>query len=116
MFAALRLTRSVFTQRSLSVVIGGNSNIATATTQSQQQQESRKERRRREALEASRKSQGSFVRDGDLVVGRTGLWQVIIGIEVHAQINSNRKLFSGKKKYTFFFAVLSLYKRKPIVT
>lgn len=58
--------------------------------------ESRKERRRREALEASRKTHGgSLRRDGDLFIGRTGLWQVIIGIEVHAQINSNHKLFSG---------------------
>ena len=30
-----------------------------------------------------------------LVPGRTGDWEVIIGLEVHAQVSSNAKLFSG---------------------
>lgn len=30
-----------------------------------------------------------------LVQGRTGSWEVVIGLEVHAQITSNSKLFSG---------------------
>ena len=31
----------------------------------------------------------------DLVAGRTGDWEVVIGLEVHAQVTSNAKLFSG---------------------
>lgn len=31
----------------------------------------------------------------NLVEGRTGLWEVVIGLEVHAQITSNAKLFDG---------------------
>ena len=27
--------------------------------------------------------------------GRTGQWEVVIGLEVHAQVSSNSKLFSG---------------------
>src|SRR6185312_9568060 len=30
-----------------------------------------------------------------LIKGATGDWEVVIGIEVHAQVNSNAKLFSG---------------------
>ena len=30
-----------------------------------------------------------------LVEGRTGLWEVVIGLEVHAQVSSQSKLFSG---------------------
>lgn len=30
-----------------------------------------------------------------LVQGRTGLWEVVIGLEVHAQVSSKSKLFSG---------------------
>ena len=30
-----------------------------------------------------------------LVKGNTGDWEIVIGIEVHAQIISNSKLFSG---------------------
>ena len=32
---------------------------------------------------------------GDLVHGATGDWEVVIGMEVHAQVNSRAKLFSG---------------------
>jgi aspartyl-tRNA(Asn)/glutamyl-tRNA(Gln) amidotransferase subunit B len=31
----------------------------------------------------------------DLVKGRTGEWEVVIGLEIHAQVTSNAKLFSG---------------------
>jgi aspartyl-tRNA(Asn)/glutamyl-tRNA(Gln) amidotransferase subunit B len=31
----------------------------------------------------------------DLVKGNTGNWEVVIGLEVHAQVTSNAKLFSG---------------------
>lgn len=31
----------------------------------------------------------------DLVEGRTGKWEVVIGLEVHAQVSSKSKLFSG---------------------
>jgi len=30
-----------------------------------------------------------------LVSGRTGDWEIVIGMEVHAQVVSNAKLFSG---------------------
>ena len=30
-----------------------------------------------------------------LVEGRTGAWEVVIGLEVHAQVISKAKLFSG---------------------
>ena len=31
----------------------------------------------------------------NLIAGATGDWEVVIGLEVHAQVNSNAKLFSG---------------------
>ena len=31
----------------------------------------------------------------NLVEGRTGEWEVVIGLEVHAQVSSTAKLFSG---------------------
>ncbi|MEO1207370.1 MAG: Asp-tRNA(Asn)/Glu-tRNA(Gln) amidotransferase subunit GatB [Pseudomonadota bacterium] len=31
----------------------------------------------------------------DLIPGATGDWEVIVGLEVHAQVNTNAKLFSG---------------------
>ena len=31
----------------------------------------------------------------NLVTGRTGEWEVVIGMEVHAQVTSESKLFSG---------------------
>ena len=31
----------------------------------------------------------------NLVSGRTGDWEVVIGMEVHAQVTSQSKLFSG---------------------
>jgi aspartyl-tRNA(Asn)/glutamyl-tRNA(Gln) amidotransferase subunit B len=32
---------------------------------------------------------------GNLIEGRTGDWEIVIGLEIHAQIVSNAKLFSG---------------------
>src|SRR6201998_4576185 len=32
---------------------------------------------------------------GKLIKGSTGDWEVVIGMEVHAQVTSNAKLFSG---------------------
>ncbi len=32
-----------------------------------------------------------------LITGRTGLWEIIIGLEVHAQVASETKLFSGAR-------------------
>jgi hypothetical protein len=29
------------------------------------------------------------------IEGKTGKWEVVIGLEVHAQVSSNSKLFSG---------------------
>ena len=33
--------------------------------------------------------------NGNLIEGRTGKWEVVIGLEVHAQVNATSKLFSG---------------------
>ena len=33
--------------------------------------------------------------DSKLIKGATGEWEVIVGLEVHAQVNSRAKLFSG---------------------
>ncbi len=32
---------------------------------------------------------------GKLIKGATGDWEVVIGMEIHAQVTSNSKLFSG---------------------
>ena len=29
------------------------------------------------------------------IEGRTGAWEIVLGLEVHAQVASNAKLFSG---------------------
>src|SRR5688572_33423132 len=34
-------------------------------------------------------------RPSKLVAGRTGDWEIVLGLEVHAQVASNAKLFSG---------------------
>ena len=31
----------------------------------------------------------------NLILGATGSWEVVIGLEVHAQVSSKAKLFSG---------------------
>jgi len=35
------------------------------------------------------------VKEDRLIEGKTGKWEVVIGLEVHAQVTSNSKLFSG---------------------
>src|ERR1700732_1938242 len=35
------------------------------------------------------------VQTSKLIKGATGDWEVVIGMEVHAQVNANAKLFSG---------------------
>jgi aspartyl-tRNA(Asn)/glutamyl-tRNA(Gln) amidotransferase subunit B len=37
----------------------------------------------------------STAANGKLIQGATGVWEVVIGMEVHAQVTSNAKLFSG---------------------
>ena len=33
--------------------------------------------------------------ESKLIQGRTGPWEIVLGLEVHAQVASNAKLFSG---------------------
>src|ERR1700683_5835351 len=33
--------------------------------------------------------------ESKLIEGRTGPWEVVLGLEIHAQVASNAKLFSG---------------------
>jgi hypothetical protein len=42
----------------------------------------------------TRRAGGVFM-TSNLVSGATGDWEVVIGLEVHAQVSSNAKLFSG---------------------
>ena len=44
---------------------------------------------------AKKKKQTNGKTNPNLVAGATGDWEVIIGLEVHAQVNSRAKLFSG---------------------
>src|SRR5216117_2289402 len=41
------------------------------------------------------KSMNVSVKPGKLIKGQTGDWEVVIGMEIHAQVTSNSKLFSG---------------------
>src|SRR6184192_198592 len=41
------------------------------------------------------KSMNVSVKPGKLIKGQTGDWEVVIGLEVHAQVTSKSKLFSG---------------------
>jgi aspartyl-tRNA(Asn)/glutamyl-tRNA(Gln) amidotransferase subunit B len=41
------------------------------------------------------KSMNATVKPGKLIKGQTGDWEVVIGMEVHAQVTSKSKLFSG---------------------
>src|SRR5579871_4584620 len=43
----------------------------------------------------ARRWQGMTAPSGKLIKGSTGDWEVVIGVEVHAQVTSNAKLFSG---------------------
>src|SRR6187551_3408533 len=44
---------------------------------------------------ARRRRRGMTATSGKLIKGSTGDWEVVIGLEVHAQVTSNSKLFSG---------------------
>src|SRR6201995_989949 len=44
---------------------------------------------------ARRGQQAMTAATGKLIKGSTGDWEVVIGIEIHAQVTSNSKLFSG---------------------
>src|SRR5829696_7705500 len=44
---------------------------------------------------ARRRRTGMTATSGKLIKGATGDWEVVIGMEVHAQVTSNSKLFSG---------------------
>src|SRR6266704_6273311 len=44
---------------------------------------------------ARRRRTGMNATSGKLIKGATGDWEVVIGMEVHAQVTSNAKLFSG---------------------
>src|SRR6185312_10385671 len=48
-------------------------------------------RRRRGPLALPRRERGTM----SLIEGRTGAWEVVIGLEVHAQVVARSKLFSG---------------------
>src|SRR5438132_9948530 len=44
---------------------------------------------------ARRRRRGMTATNGKLIKGATGDWEVVIGLEIHAQVTSNSKLFSG---------------------
>src|SRR3984885_2147551 len=44
---------------------------------------------------ADRRWNGMSVSNANLIKGATGDWEMVIGLEVHAQVTSNSKLFSG---------------------
>src|ERR1700737_4432030 len=44
---------------------------------------------------ARRRRRGMTATSGKLIKGATGDWEVVIGMEVHAQVTSHSKLFSG---------------------
>src|SRR6266404_4092866 len=44
---------------------------------------------------ARRRRRGMTATSGKLIKGATGDWEMVIGLEVHAQVTSNSKLFSG---------------------
>src|SRR5438876_4703150 len=44
---------------------------------------------------ARRRRTGMNATSGKLIKGATGDWEVVIGMEIHAQVTSNSKLFSG---------------------
>src|SRR5438445_10422004 len=44
---------------------------------------------------ARRRRCGMTATSGKLIKGQTGDWEVVIGMEIHAQVTSNSKLFSG---------------------
>ncbi len=42
-----------------------------------------------------RKNGGCKMAENKLIAGATGDWEIVLGLEVHAQVSSNAKLFSG---------------------
>src|SRR5664279_4580992 len=44
---------------------------------------------------AAREGNGMSATNAKLIKGATGDWEMVIGLEVHAQVTSNSKLFSG---------------------
>src|SRR5690348_4895569 len=46
-------------------------------------------------VRSSRRWQEMTAQNGKLIKGATGDWEVVIGLEVHAQVTSKAKLFSG---------------------
>src|ERR1700748_1492481 len=46
-------------------------------------------------LRADRRWNGMSASNANLIKGATGDWEIVIGMEVHAQVTSNSKLFSG---------------------
>src|SRR4051795_7476663 len=44
---------------------------------------------------ARRRRTGMTATSGKLIKGATGDWEIVVGLEVHAQVTSNSKLFSG---------------------
>ncbi|WP_414995570.1 Asp-tRNA(Asn)/Glu-tRNA(Gln) amidotransferase subunit GatB [Asticcacaulis sp.] len=46
---------------------------------------------------ASPLDSGRVADPSKLIMGRTGPWEIVMGLEVHAQVASNTKLFSGAK-------------------
>jgi GatB/GatE catalytic domain len=46
-------------------------------------------------LRLKRKNGGNMTESTYRIQGMTGEWEVVIGLEVHAQVTSNAKLFSG---------------------
>src|ERR1700754_2907100 len=44
---------------------------------------------------ADRRWNGMSVSNANLIKGATGDWEIVVGMEVHAQVTSNSKLFSG---------------------
>src|SRR5207253_8460422 len=47
------------------------------------------------ALWATRASESPMSETSKLIAGRTVPWEIVLGLEVHAQVASNAKLFSG---------------------
>jgi aspartyl-tRNA(Asn)/glutamyl-tRNA(Gln) amidotransferase subunit B len=53
---------------------------------------SRKDKRRQEAQAAL---QNSALTKGPFITGKTGEWEIVVGLEIHAQIQAQTKLFSN---------------------
>ena len=71
--------------------------------------------RRSAALSGGRGRRGLMAseREPYRIEGRTGAWEVVLGLEVHAQVASNAKLFSGAS--TGFGAAPNIDHAQPFV-